>query len=252
MHNSQLPEDTTSDYAFILQFFASMHPRLQQEVETLCIGDKDINAGISIPERLDSIHRSKEASGKEGHANQPKESAYKKPEHQPKKIFNNNGNYNKKKEPRKNGGCFTCWGGGHMAKDYRSKKDKGKAKVKKEAVSNLATEHIEYEEVYINALEFESYAAAKTNRLTRINTHHALEGRMFINGQEAKVPCDTGMIEANLISPALVTTHGIPCTVMKEPTKILMAIKGTLSKSHKECTVDLAVGKLHPKSKSRC
>jgi len=34
MHRSRLPEDTISDYAFIQQFFASMHPRLRKDVET--------------------------------------------------------------------------------------------------------------------------------------------------------------------------------------------------------------------------
>ena len=69
---------------------------------------------------------------------------------------------------------------------------------------------------------------------------------MFINGKEARVLFDTGIIGANLISAAFVTTHGIPCTAMnlKEPTKILMAMKGSQSESHEECTVDLAVDKL--------
>ena len=70
---------------------------------------------------------------------------------------------------------------------------------------------------------------------------------MFINGKEARVLFDTGTIGANLISAAFVTTHGIPCTAMKEPTKILMAMKGSQSESHKECTVDLAVDRLQTK-----
>jgi len=134
-----------------------------------------------------------------------------------------------------------------MAMDCPSKKDKGKAKVKKEASSNLATELCEYDEVYINALEIESYVATKTIHPTTIKGHHALEGTMFINGKEAKVLFDTGTIGASLISAAFVTTHGIPCIEMKEPTKILMAMKGSRSESNKEGTVDLAVGKLHTK-----
>jgi len=34
MHESRLPEDTISNYTFIQQFFASMHPRLREDVET--------------------------------------------------------------------------------------------------------------------------------------------------------------------------------------------------------------------------
>jgi len=67
---------------------------------------------------------------------------------------------------------------------------------------------------------------------------------MFINGKKAKVLFDTGTIEANLISAAFVTTHGIPCIELKEPTKILMVMKGSRSKSNKECNVNLTIGKL--------
>ena len=52
---------------------------------------------------------------------------------------------------------------------------------------------------------------------------------MFINGKEERVLFDTGTIAANLISAAFVTTHGIPCSTIKEPTKIQMAMKGSLS-----------------------
>jgi len=134
-----------------------------------------------------------------------------------------------------------------MAKDCPSKKDKGKGKVKKEASSNLATELSEYDEVYISALELESYAATKTTRPTTIKALYALEGTMFINGKEAEVLFDTGTIGANLISAAFVTTHGIPCIELKEPTKILMAMKGSRSERNKECTVNLTVRKLQTK-----
>ena len=86
--------------------------------------------------------------------------------------------------------------------------------------------------------------ATKTTRPSTIKAHHPLEGTMFINGKGAKVLFDPGTIGASLISAAFVTTHGIPCIEMKEPTKILMAMKGSRSESNKECTVDLAVGKL--------
>jgi len=224
-----------------------MHPRLRQRVETHYTGDEDMNSVIAMAERLDSIHRSTGAYGKERYDKQPKESTNNKTEYKPKKKFNNDGNSAKRKEQRKKGACFTCGGEGHMAKDCPSKKDKGKAKVKKKASSNLATELCEYDEVYINTLELESYVVTKTTRPTTIKAHHALEGTMFINGKETKVLFDTGTIGASLISAAFVTTHGIPCIEMKEPTKILMALKGSRSESNKECTVELAVGKLHTK-----
>ena len=74
MHRSQLPEDTISDYAFIQQFFTSMHPRLRHDVEIQYTGDEDINTVIAMAERLDSIHRSTGAYGKERHDRQTKES----------------------------------------------------------------------------------------------------------------------------------------------------------------------------------
>jgi len=247
LDTSRLPEDTISNSTFIQQFFASMQPRLRQDVEAEYTGDEDINTVITMAERLDSIHRSTGAYDNERYDKQPKESTHKKTEHKPKKKFNNDGNSNKKKEYRKKGACFTSGGDEHMAKDCPSKKAKGKAKVKKEAISNLATELCEYNEVYINTRELESYAATKTTPPTTIKTYHALEGTMFINGKEAKVLFDTGTIGASLISAAFVTTHRIPSIEMKEPTKTLMAMKGSRSESNKECTVELAVGKLQPK-----
>jgi len=65
MHISLLPEDNISDYTFIQQFFANMHPRPRQDVETQYTGDEDINNVITIAERLDSIHRRTGAYGKE-------------------------------------------------------------------------------------------------------------------------------------------------------------------------------------------
>ena len=78
-----------------------------------------------------------------------------------------------------------------MSRNCPSKNDKGKGKApaKKEATSNLAEQHNEYDEVYINTLEFESYATAKTKTASpaTIKAHHALEGTMFINGKEASL-----------------------------------------------------------------
>ena len=118
-----------------------------------------------------------------------------------------------------------------------------------EAASNLAEQYSEYDEVYINTLEFERYAAAKVKptRPRTIKAHHALEGTMFINGKEARVLFDIGTIGANLISATFVTTHTILCTAMQEPTRILMAMRESRSGNHKECIVDLSVDKLQTK-----
>ena len=110
MHRSRLPEDTISDYAFIPQFFAIMHPRLRQDMETQYTGDRDINTVIAMAEWLDSIHRSRGAYGKERYDKQPKEPTHKKTEHKAKKKFNNDANSAEKKEQRKKGACFTCDG----------------------------------------------------------------------------------------------------------------------------------------------
>jgi len=74
-----------------------------------------------------------------------------------------------------------------MAKDCPSQKDKGKTKVKKEATSNLAKEHSDYDEVYINTLEFERYAAGKTTCPCTIKVYYTLEGTMLINQKEASI-----------------------------------------------------------------
>ena len=64
MHRSWLPEDNISDYAFIQQFFTSMHPRLRQDVEVQYTGEEDINTVIATAERIDSIQQSTGAYGK--------------------------------------------------------------------------------------------------------------------------------------------------------------------------------------------
>src|SRR6195952_3899516 len=223
-----------------------MHHRLRQDVEAQYTGDEDINTVIAMAERLDSIHRSTGTYGRDKFEKQGNNPSYKKqePGKKPKKKFNNSNTSNNKKEQKEKGACFTCGGKGHMARDCPSKNDKGKSKVKKETTSNLVEQQDNYDEIYINALEFERYAAAKATRPATIKPHNALEGPMLINGKQAKVLFDTGTIGVNLISAAFVTTHGIPCTPMKEPTKILMAMKGSRSESHKECIVNLSVGKL--------
>ena len=249
MHRSRLPEDTISDYTFIQQFFTSIHPRLRQDVEVQYTGEEDRNTVIATAERIDSIHRSTGAYGKKQY-DKPLNNTAKNQEPMTKKQFNIKSKANTTNKPMKRT-CFTCGGEGPRARNCPSKDDKGKVKAppKKEVGSNLTEQDSEYDRLYINTLEFESYAAAKlkVTRPSTIKAHHALEGTMFINGKEARVLFDTGTIGANLISAAFVTAHGIPCTAMKEPIKILMAMKGSRSESYKECTVDLAVDKLQTK-----
>ena len=130
--------------------------------------------------------------------------------------------------------CFTCDGKGHMAKDCPSKKSDRKTEVKKETSSNPAEQVSQTEELYINAIEIESYAAAGATLPASIKSNHALEGTVYINGKEARVLFDTGTIGANLISAAFVTTHGIPCKEMEKPTKIHRAMKESRSESQKD------------------
>ena len=86
MLRSRLPDDTISDSAFIQQFFASMHSRLRQDAEVQYDRKTDINEVIAMAERIDSIHRSTEAYGKDSYSKQANTS--KKQEQKPKKQFN--------------------------------------------------------------------------------------------------------------------------------------------------------------------
>ena len=103
MHRSGLPEDTISDYPFIQQFITSMHPRLQQDVETQYTRAEAINTVLAMAERLDSIHRSTGGYGKKEYDKHSKKSTNKKREHKPRKEFNNDGNSAEKKEQREKG-----------------------------------------------------------------------------------------------------------------------------------------------------
>ena len=58
IHRSWLLEDTISNKALIPQLFASMHPRLRQDMATQYTGDENIITVIAMAERPDSIHRS--------------------------------------------------------------------------------------------------------------------------------------------------------------------------------------------------
>jgi len=109
MHRSRLQEDTRSAYALIQQFFTSMHPRLQQDMETQYTGGEDITTVIAMAERLDSIYRSTGVYGKEHYDKQTKDSTHKKPEHKPKKKFNHDGNSTKKKGTKKERSLLYLW-----------------------------------------------------------------------------------------------------------------------------------------------
>ena len=107
MLRSQLPEDAISDYAFIQQFFASMHPRLCQDPEVQYNGKKDINEVIAMAERIDFIHRSTGAYGNDSYSTQTNNTQ--KQEQKPKKQFNIKAKKVANKEQKKKT-CFCCCG----------------------------------------------------------------------------------------------------------------------------------------------
>lgn len=117
----------------------------------------------------------------------------------------------------------------------KNNKGKGKAAAKKEGTLNMAEQHGEYDEIYINTLELESYAVTKVKAThpSTVKVLHTLEGTMFINVKEAIFMFDTETIEANKLSALFVTTHRIPCTAMKEPTEVLIAKKVSRSDTYK-------------------
>ena len=96
MLQSRLPEDIISDYVFIEQFFAAMHPRLHQDAEVQYNRKEDINEVIAMVERIDSIHRGTGAYGMDNYSKQT--NTTKKPERKAKKQFN----IKTKMLPRKN------------------------------------------------------------------------------------------------------------------------------------------------------
>ena len=86
MYRSRLPEDTSSDYTFIQQFFTSMHPGLWQDVEVQNTREEDINTVIAMAERIDSIYRSRRSYGKAQNDKQQTNTT-KKQNPKPKKQF---------------------------------------------------------------------------------------------------------------------------------------------------------------------
>ena len=98
MHKSRLLVDTISHYTFIQHFFASMHPRLREAMETQYTAAEYINPVIPIAERLDSIHQSTGGYSKERYDKQTRESTHKKTEYKSRKSFNSDGNPAKTKE----------------------------------------------------------------------------------------------------------------------------------------------------------
>jgi len=135
-----------------------------------------------------------------------------------------------------------------MFKDCPSKKDdrKGKGKaIKKEVTShNVEYEQDSMDEVYIYATEIEFYATAQTTRLANLKPHSSLEGMIYLNGKEAQILFDIGTIGVNIVSAIFVVTYGIPCIEMAKLIKIHMAMKRSRSKSQKEYSVQISVGKM--------
>jgi len=115
--------------------------------------DKGPNTVIAMGERLDSIDRSPGAYRQECYDKLPKESTQKKPEPKSNKKLKYNGKSSNKEKQREKPASINCGGEGHMVKDCLKKKNKGKAKVKKEATSKVGTELSESDEVYIYTLE---------------------------------------------------------------------------------------------------
>ena len=72
-----------------------------------------------------------------------------------------------------------------MAKNCLSKKPDHKTKVKKETSSNRAEQVSETKEIYINAMEIESYTVAGATWPAAIKANEALKGTVYINGNEA-------------------------------------------------------------------
>jgi len=91
-------------------------------------------------------------------------------------------------------------------------------------LNNVEYEQDSMDEIYIHATELESYRTSQTTRPANIKPYGSLEGTMHLNGKEAKVPFDTGMIGANIVSAHFIARHEIPCIEMAKPTKIHMAM----------------------------
>jgi len=75
-----------------------------------------------------------------------------------------------------------------------------------------------------------------------------LEGTIRINGNDARVPFDTGTIGEDILSAAFVTTHGVETKALEGGLQILMAMKGSQSPSSKQCVVDIEIGKVRTRN----
>ena len=88
-----------------------MHSRLRQNAEVQYDGKTDINEVIAMAERIDSIHRSTGAYGKDNYSKQA--NTPKKQEQKPKKQFNIKAKNVANKEQKKKT-CFACGGEEHI------------------------------------------------------------------------------------------------------------------------------------------
>ena len=120
---------------------------------------------------------------------------------------------------------------------FSKKKGKGKQTLKKAAVNIAECDSSESEttEVWINSTNVptnvtEPISSYKTQSLG-IKPSTALEGRIRIAGQEARVLFDTGAIGRDIISATFVLTYRIPTKEMKQPVVVHMGMMGSCSNS---------------------
>jgi len=100
--------------------------------------------------------------------------------------------------------------------------------------------------VYINSMEIETYASSGKTAPSTTKAKKTLEGKIRINGHNARVLFDTGTIGEAILSAAFVISHGVETKALGGELQILIAMKGSQSTSSKQCVVDIEIGKMVP------